>query len=318
MTEAAPASTAALDATTHAWVAGELGERVVAATTLTGGVASQMLRLTTVSGREAVLRRLTEHPWRRFAESLLGREAAVQTQLSGTAVPTPAPLAVDLDGSRAGVPGLLMTLLPGRVDLVNGGRDRLRQLAEMLLRVHRFTPDADAWPRQYQSWALEEKRVVPPWSRDDGLYREAFARLAEPAPSYPRTFLHRDFHPGNVLWRDGRISGVVDWVETSTGPADLDVAHCASNLAGLHGVDAALELRRAYGSAGGTLARDPDACRYWQLLDLVGFLPGPSGRESGAVPGTLTRLWAAQGRSDLTPELVRGRREELLRAVLTG
>jgi aminoglycoside/choline kinase family phosphotransferase len=42
--------------------------------------------------------------------------------------------------------------------------------------------------------------------------------------------LHRDFHPGNVLWRYGRVSGVVDWLGACSGPAPADVAHCRTNL----------------------------------------------------------------------------------------
>jgi aminoglycoside/choline kinase family phosphotransferase len=42
--------------------------------------------------------------------------------------------------------------------------------------------------------------------------------------------LHRDFHPGNVLWRRGRVSGVVDWLGACSGPASADVAHCRINL----------------------------------------------------------------------------------------
>ena len=102
---------------------------------------------------------------------------------------------------------------------------------------------------------VQAKRSVPPWSRDDGLYREAFARLRGPAPAYDADVPAPRLPPGNVLVDDGRVSGVVDWVETSTGPADLDVAHCASNLAGLHGVEAALAFRRAYVDQGGVLAR---------------------------------------------------------------
>jgi hypothetical protein len=42
--------------------------------------------------------------------------------------------------------------------------------------------------------------------------------------------VHRDFHPGNVLWRRGLVSGVVDWQGACTGPAVADVAHCRVNL----------------------------------------------------------------------------------------
>jgi len=43
-------------------------------------------------------------------------------------------------------------------------------------------------------------------------------------------FLHRDFHPGNVLWRRGTVSGLVDWQAASIGPPSVDVGHCRANL----------------------------------------------------------------------------------------
>ena len=51
-----------------------------------------------------------------------------------------------------------------------------------------------------------------------------------PAPDLPAVLLHSDFHPGNVLWRYGRVSGVVDWPGACSGPAAADVGHCRINL----------------------------------------------------------------------------------------
>jgi aminoglycoside phosphotransferase (APT) family kinase protein len=78
------------------------------------------------------------------------------------------------------------------------------------------------------------------------VWERAFAAIDRPAPTFEPCFLHRDFHPGNVLFDGAAVSGVVDWVETSWGPADLDVAHCRTALALLHGVDAADRFRAAY------------------------------------------------------------------------
>ncbi|WP_324614413.1 phosphotransferase [Streptomyces sp. MMG1121] len=65
--------------------------------------------------------------------------------------------------------------------------------------------------------------------------------IRKPAPRYAGRFLHRDFHPGNVLFdmpptsaAGARITGVVDWAAASWGSADLDVAHCSTNLALRH------------------------------------------------------------------------------------
>ena len=57
------------------------------------------------------------------------------------------------------------------------------------------------------------------------------------APAYEPTFLHRDFSHRNLLWDGPGSSGVVDWVETSTGPRWLDAAHAATNLAVAFGAD---------------------------------------------------------------------------------
>ena len=294
-----------------------MGAPVVGAVALTGGYSSRMLGLTHADGRETVLRQLLLEPWRRNAAGLLNREAEVQAMLAGSPVGVPEPLAVDPDGHQVGDPSLLMSRLPGAIDLVRRDDDFLADLAAALVDVHRFRPVDGAWPRDYQSWAFEFKRHVPPWSTDEGLYQEAFARLAEPEPAYEPTFLHRDFQPGNVLWQDGRVTGVVDWVETSTGPADLDVAHCASNLATLHGAEAGWAFHEAYAAAGGVVAADRDARIYWRLLDLVGFLPA-GGRESGATGDTMCATWRAHGRADLTPERARRHREGLLRLTLRG
>jgi aminoglycoside phosphotransferase (APT) family kinase protein len=306
-----------LTAPARAWVERCTGDGVRRIERLTGGYSSRMLALDLDGGRRLVLRQLLLEPWRRHGADLLGREARVHGQLAGSTVIAPSTVAVDPDGRHTGDPSLLMTRLQGGIDLCRVDRPFLTALAETLLAIHRFEPADDGWPREYQSWAFDSKRVVPPWSRDDGLYREAFDRLRAGPPAYRRTFLHRDFQPGNVLWQHGRVSGVVDWVETSTGPADLDVAHCASNVATLHGAEAAWVFREEYVGAGGRLAGGADAAAYWQLLDLVGFLPA-GGRESGSTAETMTATWATHGRSDLTPGLARRHREDLLARVIRG
>lgn len=256
-----------------AWAGEVLGAPVSDVRGLSGGWTSTMLGLTVADGRRAVLRLMTKEPWRTHAPGLLARESHVQGQLAGSRVPAPQSLALDLTGSLAGVPAHLMSWLPGSLALGRADDRMVGELALMLATVHAFDPGSDR-PRDYQSWAAPSKRVVPAWARRPDLWREAFARLDEPAPPYPGTFLHRDFHLGNVLWRPdgGGICGVVDWVETSWGPAALDVAHTSTYLAMLHGPDVAQRFASEYDEQTGGPPPDPDR-RYWQVLDIVGCLP---------------------------------------------
>ena len=49
-----------------------------------------------------------------------------------------------------------------------------------------------------------------------------------------RTFIHRDFDPGNVLSHRRTASGLVDWEAASVGARSMDIARCRMNVQ--HGV----------------------------------------------------------------------------------
>jgi aminoglycoside phosphotransferase (APT) family kinase protein len=76
--------------------------------------------------------------------------------------------------------------------------------------------------------------------------------------------VHRDFHPGNVLWRRHRVTGVVDWANACRGPWDVDVVHCRTNLIGLSRVEAADRFEAAYRSETGRVL-DP----YWEMAAVL-------------------------------------------------
>ena len=246
---------------------------------LSGGITSTMLALTPSTGDEVVLRLMTNEPWRTHGAGLTTRESEIQRMLADTPVPAPSTLALDADGEHCGHPAHLMTLLPGRVDLAPS----LAGLVEVLATVHEVTPTIEV--REYQSWAWGPKLATPTWAKDPGLWSEALALLEADPPPYQPCFLHRDFQPGNVLWEGGRVTGVVDWVETSIGPAWLDIAHCATNLALRHGNDVAERFADAYAARTG---RAPQP--FFDVMDLLGFLPTPSEHLTDAVPGADARL----------------------------
>lgn len=289
-----------------AWAERAWGREVRRVDPLRGGWTSTMLRLTDADGQQAVLRLMTREPWRRHGPGLVAREATVQDLLAGTTVPAPRSVASDPDGTAAGDPAHLMTAMPGRLELTRCDDAVLDRLAHTLVGIHAVDPGAER-PRDYQSWAVPEKRVVPDWAARAKEWTEAFGVLDADPPPYDGTFLHRDFHLGNVLWADGEVSGVVDWVETSWGPAALDVAHAATYLAMLHGPDKAAAFVEAHRrTSGAPPARDDD--RYWHVLDLVGYLPDP---------GKVVQPWRDQG-IDIDDATVRARLEQRLADVLAS
>ncbi|WP_406369866.1 aminoglycoside phosphotransferase family protein [Streptomyces sp. NBC_01550] len=298
---------------TLAWVSRhlEVGERVVRTEALHGGITAEMRRLTigTRDGgtRDLVLRTFVdvEH-----AEDWLNREAGALTLLPGTGVPAPGLVAVDPTAAHCEYPSLLMTHLAGRTVLDDEGLEtRVPLLARQLVAIHALRPTER--PREYVALTTADT-VVTPKGADAAVWAAAMDVIRKPAPPYEGRFLHRDFHPGNVLFdvppsrpADARITGVVDWAATSWGPADLDVAHCCTNLALLHGPAWGPRFAEAYEEAGGVLATAASERLYWRVRDGLAF--------SEEVQ-LVSQPWREAGRTELTTRAV----EERLDAYVTA
>ena len=283
-----------LDASTSAWVASYVGP-VASVRPLVGGLTSTMLAITPHRGDEVVLRVIDREPWRTHGAGLADRESRVQTMLHPTVVPAPVSVGIDAAGEHCGDAAHLMSLLPGAVDLDRVDPGSLDRLAAVLAGIHAVEPTIAV--RDYQSWAFEAKYVVPGWTADPGLWEAAFDLLRSEPASTDWCLVHRDFHLRNVLWSGAEVAGVVDWVETSRGPAWLDVAHCCTNLAIGHGEAVAQAFAAAYVARTGRV-REP----WVEVMDVVGFLPPP-----GRAPFALL---------DQPP--TRGRLEGRLRAAMTA
>ncbi|MGW1178096.1 phosphotransferase family protein [Kitasatospora sp. NPDC002543] len=316
---------------TRRWVQGHLapGERLGAVDVLRGGWTSRMRRLEVrrdgdgphPSPSALVLRSFVTPFYRRHAPGLLAREAAVLRLLEGSVVPAARLVAVDAAGAVCEHPSLVMTALPGRVCLEQDAHApaRARLLAAQLAAVHALEVREADRPRAWQAWTAPERVAVPEDTARRALWARAVEVIGSPAPPYRACFLHRDFHPGNVLFdtaptHDAHgehgarpvVTGVVDWVETSWGPADLDVAHCSTALALLHGPAAGLAFADLYTAAGGRELADGRAHLYWRLLDALAFAPDAR---------KVAEPWRELGRTDLTPAVLTTRLEDYLQAL---
>ncbi|WP_275593137.1 phosphotransferase family protein [Streptomyces deccanensis] len=299
-------------AATRAWVAEQLpaGRSVRNSTDLRGGWTSRMRRLELDDGTDLVLRSFVKPFFRLHAPGLLRREADMLTLLADhDDIPAPLLHAVDPTAELADHPSLLMSLLPGSVRVAEDAdlESRLDLLAGQLARIHAVVPEER--PRAYQAWTSPERVTTP----GGPLWERAVDVIRREAPAYEGCFLHRDFHPGNVLFTgagargDLRIGGVVDWVETSWGPADLDVAHCSTAVALLYGAAYGAGFRARYEARGGRpLARNRDHA-YWLLLDALAYAPDAE---------KLAGPWRELGRTDLTPEVLGARLEAYVGGVV--
>lgn len=265
-----------------AWAESITGSSIAGWVQLPGAMTSTMLALTDESGGRSVLRLMTNEPWRAHGAALTRREQSAQRVLATTLVPAPISLGLDPDGVAAGVSAHLMSRMPG-APVAHVDDALLAAMSAMLTTIHDVQP-AEPF-RIFESWAWEAKWTVPEWTRHPVSWQNAFELLAADPPAYCPTFLHRDFSHRNLLWDGSVISGVVDWVETSTGPAWLDVGHAATNLAIGFGPGSAEDFLAAHAAEVG---EGPEV--YWLIMDAVGFLPPPGRAPMFSANGDLARL----------------------------
>lgn len=266
-----------------AWVEQETGRRVVDQQPLEGGRAAAVHRLLFDSGDDLVLQRFVldwvlEEPW------TPANEAMIFELLADTPVPAPQLVAADPEGESTGAPAVLMTALSGEVIWDPPDLDAwLDGLVETVLMIHQVEPAAGL--RDWEPYAPEE--VPPTWTRHRWAWERAIAAYEDERPASDRVFLHRDFHPGNLLWQRGRVSGIVDWGSSCAGPPEEDISHCRANLAGHHGQAVADEFLTRWLRATGRSEYHP----YWDLLDVVSMGgAGPSPRLDEFVAAAASRL----------------------------
>lgn len=245
-----------------------------------------------------VLKRFFREDWLAEEPDVAEREARHLRLLEGVSLPIPKLVAVDPYAEVCDRPAILMTRLPGRVvlmpDGIGGMEAWLRDLAETLRVLHEIPDDVAREFPPYRHYGDPDALPIPAWTKRPDVWEAVAARLREPAPACTSRFVHRDYHPCNLLWKRGEISGVLDFTDSSYGPAPVDLAHCRFNLAQLHGPDVADRFLEVYDAlAPGAARLDP----YWDFVGFLNTLPGPAGvywgwRNLGVRHLTAETCWA--------------------------
>jgi aminoglycoside phosphotransferase (APT) family kinase protein len=229
--------------------------------TLTFGISSDM-RLIEVDGIPAVLRQYVNA----FVDELpMAIACEVQALMAARQVLgelVPEPLAHDATGARSGCPSLIMTYLPGKPVIHDLD---LRQIVEPLALLHSRAAPKN-FPRCHH-WFDIDRLAIPHWTRSPETWAELIVAVRGEEPSAEHVFLHRDYHPGNLLWEKGTLSGIADWPASCGGPRGIDVAHARGNLALVDGLAAAEQFLRAYRQVVPSYDHDP----WWDIADLLSF-----------------------------------------------
>lgn len=256
-----------------------------------------------------VMRQYTDKAWLGLEPDLAVFESEALQSVRTMGIFAPEWIAADYWGEYCGHPTILMSKVPGEVELRPKSMEVwLTDLGRTLAILHlNGSKSKISLPRTYRTYNQISDLTVPKWSKCPLAWERIIHILKDPQriPEYTPQLIHRDYHPANVLWNQGEVSAVVDWVNACMGPAGIDTGHCRLNLVQLYGVQAADHFLSAYLEA---LGENREAANpYWDMLSLIEILPGPP---------EVYRGWPDLGYNELSPELIAERLDEYAESLL--
>ena len=222
------------------------------------------------------------------ADSAACREQRVLRTLDGLGGLAPVPLGVDLDGQWSEHPTSLISLLDGESEIKPSDPETwARELGRALALVHVVPSDRMAGlPSVFDGRGSQAELDGP-------LATEVRSRWSQIIGS-PEVLTHCDYWSGNVVWRDGTLTGIVDWSGGARGRG-FDLGWCRLDLVLLFDERIADVFLAAYEAADDHTFGDVDLWDRWAVA-----------RSQDAV-GTWAPNYAPLGRGDLNEHELRQR-----------
>jgi aminoglycoside phosphotransferase (APT) family kinase protein len=189
-------------------------------------------------------------------------------------VPVPDPLYLDENGTLLGTPSIVTSCVPGEHIIVPSDppSDPLkwaRAMGGMLAKIHSVPCDAEAQRLLLDAnsealWFLRSGSVPDYMNAYPGgaeIWQTVHDLLPDIHQVQP-TLVHLDYWPGNILWDQGQITGIIDWEEAAYGDPAIDVAYCRMDMFTSGMEQAADELLVAYEAE---MGRPVENLGFWEL-----------------------------------------------------
>jgi len=182
---------------------------------------------------EAVLR-LPPPGARPIGPADVARQARIMAALASTAVPVPEILGCSADPVLAGRPFVLMAKVDGDAldaaletmtprDVMRAAFDTIEEIGDVLVQATGIGDEPVTDPRaEVARWtALRERAPAELVARAPILEAEL---LAASPPAGRARLVHGDYHPGNLVFREGAVVAVLDWEIAHLGVLAADKA----------------------------------------------------------------------------------------------
>jgi aminoglycoside phosphotransferase (APT) family kinase protein len=258
---------------------------------LEGGVSAQVFALDAQMS-DGTIQKLVV---RQYGDANLKADSSIATHeyqllesLYSRGLPVPKPYLTDESRNILPSPYLVAGFIDGQtIDEPANAIPYVQQMAEVLAKIHEveapsFLPD--------QQGVFTDKLAERPQHSDESLseseIRETLARHWPPQQQNHSVLLHGDFWPGNTMWRDGKLVGVIDWEDAAVGDPLADLSNGRLEILMFFGVESMNAFTHHYQSLAPGL--NYDNLPYWDLC--ASLRPAGQMADWGLDEATLQKL----------------------------
>lgn len=213
---------------------------------LKGGTASTVYKVLCTDGEPYIIKQIHNKEWIKEEKDIILKEMNNLKMLQSTKLKNVVPklVAGDPEGEVCLFPTILMTFIEGKIESLPSN-NFMKKLAESLFSIHRVNPHKAK--NEYEAYRNKKEYKVPTWTKEHDIWQNLITYIQNnEQPSFEPSFIHRDYHLNNVLWKNGEIKGIIDWYSAAKGPKYIDLAHCRWNLAMTHSIEHAESFLKEY------------------------------------------------------------------------
>ena len=182
------------------------------------------------------------------AENTIKTEFELLKILHETEIPCAEPLFLDTSRKILDKEFMLMSHLEGSIDIPDRKNlSYIKEIARNLRCIHEtntsFLPNL---PLRIDP--LEDLFDYLPYGKNGDKLKKFLSTKNNTEYKGTRVFLHGDYWPGNILWKQKKITGIVDWEYAAIGDPFSDLAVTSLELRYEYGVKGMEELLEIYSS----------------------------------------------------------------------